>query len=211
MRIAPALLAMLAVVVAGAMAVGYKTAAKVARPGPIRLEEGVPVAVVDTPVGALAAAENYMGSEDDALLSRAEIRRVVEAEWTPAAREVELAQPFPAAALAGKPTTFPGLELVAAVAGAELVSYTPESAQAVVWHEITLWSPAVVPTQHWSLDTVTLVWDDGRWLVASRTAAADSETPVPAWTSGTPRDSTSEAFDTRLAGMSGPYYTWVTP
>ena len=62
-----------------------------------------------------------------------------------------------------------------------------------------------------SLDTVTLVWDDGRWLVASRTSAPDSKTPVPAWTSGTPRDSTSEAFDTRLAGMSAPYYRGVTP
>jgi hypothetical protein len=124
---------------------------------------------------------------------------------------VELAQPFPAATLAGKPATFPGLELAAAVAGAELDSYTPASAQVVVWHEITLWSPAVVPTQRWSLDTVMLVWDGGRWLVASRTAAPDPETPVPAWTSGTPRDNTSEAFDTRLAGMSGPYYTGVTP
>jgi hypothetical protein len=211
MRRTSVLVAVLLVVAVGAIAIGYKTAPKVARANPIRLEDGVPVGVVDTPVGALAAAENYLASEDDALLSRAEIRRVVVAAWAPAEREVELAQPFPAAALAGKPATFPGLELAAAVAGAQLDSYTPEGAQAVVWHEITLWSPTVVPTQRWSLDTVTLVWDDGRWLVASRTSAPDSKTPVPAWTSGTPRDSTSEAFDTRLAGMSAPYYRGVTP
>jgi len=87
----------------------------------------------------------------------------------------------------------------------------PQISQVVVWHEITLWSPSVPPTQRWSLDTLTLVWDSGRWLVASRTAAPDPETPVPAWTSGTADDSTRQAFNTRLAGMSAPYYTGVAP
>jgi hypothetical protein len=211
MRVTALVVAVLLVVAVGGLALGYQTAPKVVSPNPIRLEGGVPVGVVDTPVGAIAAAENYLATEDDALLSRDGIRQVVDAVWAPAERDVELAQPFPAAALAGKPATFPGLELSAAVAGAKLESYTPQSAQVIVWHEITLWSPTVAPTQRWSLDTVTLVWDSGRWLVASRTAAPDSETPVPAWTSGTPQDTTSEAFDTRLAGMSTPYYRGLTP
>jgi hypothetical protein len=211
MRVPLVVAVALLVVAAGALLLGYQTALTVTRPNPIRLEDGVPVGVVDTPVGAIAAAENYLASEDDALLSRTEIRRVVDTVWAPAERDVELAQPFPAAGLAGKPATFPGLQLSAAVAGAKLDSYTPQSAQVVVWHEITLWSPSVEPTQRWSLDTVMLVWDQGRWLIASRTAAPDSQTPVPAWTSGTPPDSTSDAFDTRLAGMSAPYYMGVTP
>ncbi len=211
MRVASVLVGALLVVAAGALMLGYQTAPRVARPNPIRLEDGVPVGVVDTPIGAIAAAENYLVSEDDALLSRTEIRRVVDTVWAPAERDVELAQPFPAAGLAGKAATFPGLQLAAAVAGAKLDSYTPQSAQVVVWHEITLWSPSVEPTQGWSLDTMMLVWDEGRWLVASRTAAPDSQTPVPAWTSGTPRDSTSKAFDTRLGDMSAPYYRGVTP
>ena len=211
MRISALVVAMLLMVDVGALALGYQTAPRVARPDPIRLVDGLPVGVVDTPVGAIAAAENYLASEDDALLSRDEIRRVVDTAWAPDERDVELAQPFPAAALAGRPATFPGLELSAAVAGAKLESYTPQSAQVLVWHEITLWSASVVPTQRWSLDAVTLVWDGGRWLIASRTAAPDSETPVPAWTSGTPEDSTSQAFDSRLAGMSAPYYRGVAP
>jgi hypothetical protein len=202
--------AVLLVVTAGALALGYRTAPKISRPNPIRLVDGVPVGVIDTPVGAIAAAENYLASEDDALLSSDEIRRVVGTVWAPGERGVELAQPFPAAALAGKAATFPGLRLAAAVAGAKLESYAPQSAQVLVWHEITVWSASVAPTQRWSLDTVTLVWDGGRWLVASRAAAPDSETPVPAWTSGTRQDGTSEAFDTRLAGMSAPYYGGVT-
>jgi hypothetical protein len=198
-------------VVAAALALGYRTAPRAARPNPIRLVDGVPVGVIDTRVGAIAAAENYLASEDDALLSRDEIRRVVDTVWAPAERNVELAQPFPAAALAGRPATFPGLELSAAVAGAKLESYAPQSAQVLVWHEITLWSPSVAPTQRWNLDAVTLMWDGGRWLIASRTAAPDSETPVPVWTSGTPEDNTSQAFDTRLTGMSAPYYEGVAP
>ena len=211
MRVAPVAVGAVLVVAAGALMLGYQTAARVGRPNPIRLEAGVPVGVLDTPVGAIAAAENYLASEDDALLSRDEIRRVVDTAWAPAERDVELAQPFPAAALAGRPGTFPGLELSAAVAGAKLNSYMPQISQVVVWHEITLWSPSVPPTQRWSLDTLTLVWDSGRWLVASRTAAPDPETPVPAWTSGTADDSTRQAFNTRLAGMSAPYYTGVAP
>jgi hypothetical protein len=193
-------------IAAGASALGYGPAPKAARPNPIRLEHGVPIGVLDTPAGALAAADNYVASEDDALLSPGELRQVVDTVWAPAERAVELAQPFPAAALAGKPATFAGLRLTAAVAADKLEAYTPQSAEIGVWDEITIWSPTVAPTQRWTLDTVTLVWDAGGWLVASRSAAPDSGTPVPEWTSGGAQDRTSEAFDARLAGMSAPCY-----
>jgi hypothetical protein len=198
-------------VTAGGLALGYRTTPKPGRPNPIRLEHGVPVGVLDTPVGALAAAENYVGAEDNSLLSPIELRRVVDTVWAPAERPVELAQPFPAAALAGKPATFAGLKLTGAIAADKLEAYSPGSAQVAVWHEITIWSPSVEPTQRWSNDTVTLAWDGGRWLVTSRAAAPDPATPVPAWTSGTATDRTSQAFDARLAGMSAPYYGGAHP
>jgi hypothetical protein len=194
------------VITAGGVALGYETSAKPTRPNPIRLRDGVPVGVLDTPDGALAAADNYVASEDNALLSPDSLRRVVNAVWAPAERSVELAQPFPAAALAGKPGTFSGLKLTAAVAADKLEAFTPRTAQVGVWHELTIWSPSVEPTQRWSDDTLTLVWDSGRWLIASRSAVPDAVTPVPAWTSGAPADRTSQAFDARLAGMSAPFY-----
>jgi hypothetical protein len=135
----------------------------------------------------------------------------VDTEWAPGDRAVELAQPFQAAALAGKPAAFADLKLAASVAAHKLESYTPQTAQIGVWHEITIWSPTVVPTQRWTLDTVTLVWDSGRWLVASRSSAPDSQTPVPSWTSGGRQERTSQAFDARLAGMSAPYYDGSQP
>jgi hypothetical protein len=198
--------AVLLLVPAGAFVIGYESVPRTSHPNPIRLEGGVPVGVLDTPAGAVAAADNYLSAEDDALVSAGDLRRVLDAAWTPAARAVEFAQPFPAAALAGKPATFPDLELTAAVAGDRLESYTAGAARIGVWHEVTIWSRAVSPAQRWTLDTVTLVWQASQWMVASHSSAPQAQTPVPAWTSGGPDDRTSEAFDTRLAGMSAPYY-----
>lgn len=195
----------------GALVIGYGTAPRRLVPNPVRFEHGVPVGVLDTPAGALAAADNYLASEDDALLSADRLRRVVDTVWAPAERGVELAQPFPAAAVAGRPATFAGLKLTAAVAADRLDVYTPRSARVGVWHEFTVWSATVAPTQRWSLDTVSLVWDSGRWMVASRSTAPDSATPVPGWTSGARGDRTSQAFDARLAGMSAPYYGDARP
>jgi hypothetical protein len=205
------LLAVALLITGGALAFGYTTAPKGTRPNSVRLEHGVPVGILDTAAGAVAAADNYVASEDNALLSADEIRRVVDTEWAPAARGVELAQPYPAATLAGKPATFAGLRLTAAVAADKLEAFSTTRAQVGVWSEITTWSPTVVPTQRWALDTVTLVWDSGRWLVTSRSAAPDAATPAPAWTSGGMQDRVRTAFDTRLAGMSAPYYGRAAP
>lgn len=199
------------VVTASAFAVGYHAVPRAAHPNPIRLVHGVAVGVLDTPAGAVAAADNYVASEDDALVSTGQIRAVVDAEWAPQERAVELAQPFPAAALAGKPATLAGLKLTALVAADKLAVYSRQTAQVGVWSEITVWSPTVEPTQHWSLDTVMLAWESGQWLVTSRSAAPDSGTPVPAWTSGGIQDRASAAFNSRLAGMSAPYYGGASP
>jgi hypothetical protein len=193
-------------VTASALAMGYRTTPKVTRPNPIRLEHGVPVGVLDTPAGAVAAADNDVASEDDALLSPDEIRGVVDTEWAPQMRAVELTQPFLAAALASKPAAFAGVKLTAAVAADKLDAYSPQRAQVSVWSEITIWSSTVAPTQRWALDTVTLAWGSEQWLVTSRSAAPDSATPVPAWTSGGMQDRASTAFDTRLTDMAAPYY-----
>jgi hypothetical protein len=206
MRLSLLGLALALLVAVGAFVAGYDGGSKTASPNPIRLEHGIPIGVVDTPAGAVAAADNYLVSEDDALLSRVRIRAVISAVWASDARSAELSQPFPTAARLAKPATFPGLRLTAAVAATRIESYTPQASEVRVWHEITLWSPTIEPTQRWELDTVTLVWSMDRWLIASRSSTPDRQTPVPAWTSGGPADRTSQAFDARLVGMSGPYY-----
>jgi hypothetical protein len=204
-RRALALLAVAAIPGAGAAA-GFATAPVTAHPNPIVLKQGVPVGVQGTPGGAVAAADNYVATEDRDLLSVRQLRTLVEADWAPSARSVELAQPYPAAALTGKLATFAGLHVVADVAADRLEAYAADSAQVDVWAEVTLWSPAIVPMQRWELDAVSLIWSHGQWLIASRSSSPDAQTPVPSWTSGGPGDRTSSAFDARLAGMSTPYY-----
>jgi hypothetical protein len=193
-------------VLGAAVAGGLATAPVTTDPDPIMVRQGVPVGVERTPNGAIAAADNYVAAEDRALTSAAGMRAVVETDWVPSARRVELAQPYPAAAIAGKPLSFPGLRLAADVAADRLESYSSNTAQIGVWDEITVWSSTVAPTQHWELDTINLVWGAGQWQVASRLTAPDAQTPVPSWTSGGPADRTSAAFDSQLAGMATPYY-----
>jgi hypothetical protein len=201
-----AALAVAALVVGAAGAAGLATPPAMPHPDPIVLHRAVPVGVQDTPAGAIAAADNYLAAEDRALLSRSLLRTLVDLDWSPSARAAEFARPLPAAALAGKPETFPGLELTAAIAADRLDAYTAGTAQVGVWHEITLWSPTIAPAQRWELDAVSLVWRSGQWQVATRVAAPDAQTPVPSWTGGDQQDRTSAAFDARLAGMSTPYY-----
>lgn len=192
---------------AGGFVAGYGGRARAARRPPvIRFDQGVPVGVRDSPTGAIAAAENYLAAEDQALTSAAALRGVVAADWAPTDQQPELSLPFPAATLAGRPATFAGLRLTAAVAAAKLESYSPGSAEIRVWHEITAWSATVAPTQRWMLDTVKLVWSSGRWAIAARSSTPDAATPVPAWTNGQAQDRTASAYDSRLSGMSGPFY-----
>jgi hypothetical protein len=207
MRRSLALITLGALLLAGGFAAGHQPSSRsVSRPPIIRLEHGVPVAVRNSPAGAIAAADNYLAAEDQALTAAGALRQVVGADWAPADRATELSRPFPAATLAGRPQTFAGLKLTAAVAATKLVSYAGGDAEVGVWHEVTVWSSAVEPTQRWMLDTVGLRWSSGQWVIASRSSAPDAHTPVPAWTNGTTADRTTGAFESRLAGMSVPYY-----
>lgn len=199
-------LAALAAILGGAFVAGYSSELSTANPNPIRLEHGVPVGVLDTPAGAVSAADNYLAAEDDALLTPGVLRQLVDTDWTSAGRGVELAHPLPNAALRTTPQELGDTHLAAAVAASRLESFSGQNARVGVWHEVTTWSSSVPPTQHWLLDRVTLVWENGRWLIASRASAPDATTPVPAWTNGGPADRTSEAFDSVLAGMRVPYY-----
>lgn len=193
-------------VIAGAFWGGYATPRTTAHPNPIVLEHGVPVGVGHSSSGALAAADNYLAAEDSSLLSPGALRAVVDTDWTVRERQVELAQAVPAASLRTTPAELGDTKLTASVAAHKLESYAPSSARVGVWHELTVWSSTLAPTQYWSLDTVTLLWRDGRWLVSSRVTSPTTATPVPPWSGGSPDDRTSAAFDQRLAGMSAPYY-----
>lgn len=192
---------------------GVTQATSPTHPNALRLERGVPVVVADTPQDAVAAADNYLAAEDQALLKPAKLRLVVDTDWAPQERQVELSQGLPWMAL--PPRTTPSgaargcggaCRITGAVAANKLESFARGSAQVAVWHEIVLWGPAFEPSQYWMLDTLALVWDGRAWVVSSRVPATGSQTPVPEWTNGTAVDQTGLAWDQRLAGMTPPLY-----
>ncbi len=210
---APKVIAAAIAVFAVLAALGAATAPTTAHPSPLRLEHGVPVVIADTPQGAVAAAENYLVAEDQALLDPARLRLAVDIDWTSQERQVELSQGLTWMALPPRTTTQGAAGrcggscyLTAAVAAIKLESFAPTAAQVSVWHELAVWGPAFEPSQYWMLDMLALVWSGGRWLVSSRSTAPGSQTPIPAFTNGTAADRTSQAWTQRLAGMSVPYY-----
>lgn len=205
-RTATAVLAMSAVLALVAIGVvGYTSSPATRDPNPLRLVDGVPVGVLDSPDGAVSAADNYLAAEDGALLDPSQLRLVLRTDWTAAARSRELSLTVPSAALRTTSGSLGGVRLTAAVAGDKLESYTPRSAQVEVWREVTIWSQSLAPAQHWSLDTVQLVWSGDRWQIAARSVAPVAQTPVPAWLNGGSGSYTRARFDAALAGMSAPY------
>ena len=134
-------------------AAGYATTGKTRDPNPLRLHAGVPVGVLDSPTGAISAADDYLAAEDGALLDPSLLRLVVRTDWTPGDRASELALTVPSAALRTTPGSLAGVRLTAAIAGDRLEAYAPAVARVQVWDEVTLWSSSLPPAQHWSLDT----------------------------------------------------------
>jgi hypothetical protein len=187
-------------------AAGYGSAGSTPASNPLRLVSGIPVGVLDSPAGAVSAADNYLAAEDGALLDPALLRRVIATDWTVADRQSEASLTVPSAALRTTPGSLGDLHLTAAVAGDRLESYSPRAARVGVWHEVTFWSSSVAPAQHWSLDSVALVWRSGRWQVASRVVAPVAQTPVPGWVNAAPGERSSAALSAALSGMSAPYY-----
>jgi hypothetical protein len=184
-----------------AFAVGGATVHATADPDPIRLDQGIPVGVLHTPVGALAAGANYMALERrTSATAPAEFRRLLELGWVPSARAVELAAAQQAVLQTPPPR---GVHLLTGVAAGKVERYRSDTAQLKLWTEAVYWSAAVAPTQTWALDELALRWSDGRWQVSAHTTDA---APVPGWATAYQGNDTSRAFDADLEGMTAPYY-----
>ena len=184
-----------------AFAVGEATVHATADPDPIQLEQGIPVGVLHTPVGALAAGANYMAAERRTSATvPAEFRRLLALAWAPSARTVELAAEQQAVLQTPPPQ---GVHVLTGVAAGKVERYRSDTAQLELWSEAVYWSAAIPPTQTWALDVLWLRWSDGRWQVSAHTAA---DAPVPGWATVYHGNDTSRAFDTGLEGMTAPYY-----
>ena len=169
---------------------------------------GVAVGVLDTPAGALAAADNYLASASQSVeQDQAGFAALVAAVYAPASRASTLAQ---AAQARASDTTdmrnyAQGGRAVAVIAARRLDRYTPGRATVTSWLGGFVWGPQLSPRQSWNLVDTTVVWRRGRWLVVSmNTERAPAPVPSVVFVDG--HSNQSSTFNARLAGMTAPFY-----
>jgi hypothetical protein len=166
----------------------------------------VPVGVVRSSAGALAAADSYL-LVDQATIEQNPGRfgRLVGAVFAPSLRHQVLAQ-----AATVRATDPSGMTLWAAagrsvtlIGAHRLDRYGHGTAEVTDWIGTVFWGPDQPPKQAWSLARVKLRWSRERWLITGIATRLASPGPVPALTpQANPSDDTSGAFDNTLAGFT---------
>jgi hypothetical protein len=169
---------------------------------------GVPVGVADTPAGALAAADNYLALASQSVeQDPAGFAALVHAVYAPSARAATLAQAARVreADVAGMRNYAQGGRAVAVIAARRLDHYTPTRATVTSWLGGFEWGPTLAPRQSWNLIDTTVTWHNGRWLVISMDTEV-TPAPVPSTVYIDGHNNQSSVFDSRLAGMTAPFY-----
>jgi hypothetical protein len=189
-------------IVGGAFVAGRSSRPADSPPDPVRLEDGVPVGGLETPGGALAAADNFVSTGVTASIEPRQLRRFVNAVVDPRARDSFIVDnPAPGS---GPP---PGARVTASVVAHRLVAYGAGGARVSMWVVAAYWGGGAVPTQYWSLVQLSLRWSGDRWRIVSGQDSLPG--PVPALIAGRTEDRAVELWDQALAGMSAPYYGTV--
>jgi len=177
-------------------------------PAAVVVVGGVAVGVLDTPAGALAAADNYLASASQAVEQNpAEFAALVAVVYAPASRASTLRQAAQARAadITDMRNYAQGGRAVAVIAARRLGRYTPGRATVTSWLGGFVWGPALSPRQSWNLVETTLVWRHGRWLVLSmNTERAPAPVPSVVFVDG--HNNQSPTFNAQLAGMTAPFY-----
>ena len=197
--------ALLAGVLAACFAAGRATVSASAPPNPIVLKRGIPMGVLRTAPGALAAADDYLAVEQETV-ERDPVRfaSLVEADYAPSIRQSTMA-----AGASDRRSDPGGMTLWAdrgesftVIGASRLDWYRSGGARVTAWAGQVFWGPERPPTQAWALAQITLAWRNGRWMVLAMRRLADPA-PSPAALSGAePRDETSAAFYSQLGGFA---------
>jgi hypothetical protein len=177
-----------------------------ALPGdPIQTRAGIPVGVDHSPAGAVAAADEYVASEQSTV------------ERDPASFAALVAQDYPGwlrqSALAGARAdrqTDPGGMRLWADGGQSFITigahrldwYRGASAQVTLWVGQIFWGPGQQPCQVWVLRRAELVWRRGQWEVNSM-AALPTAAPAPAeLPQASTADTSGAAASSELGGFT---------
>ena len=176
---------------------------------PIEEVRGVPVGIERTPAGALAAAEDYLATEQAtverdparfrALVLTDYVRRLG-ADALTAARFDRL-RDARGMALWGR-----GGESFTVIGAGRLDWYHGDSAQVTTWAGQIFWGPGVAPTQVWSLSQTRLIWLAGRWEVGAMSTLPEPAPSPWALPQASREDDAAANLDARLAGFTSVSY-----
>lgn len=204
-----AVVAIALVTLAVGVAVGRTTKHQAPSTAAVRVVDGIPLGVQDTPAGALAAADNYVAIASQTVEQNPGVfARLVAQAYAPSARAATLAQA--AAVRAADPTDVAnyarGGRAVAVIGARRLDTYSSGRATVTTWLGGVVWGPGLpAPRQSWNLVDTTLAWQAGQWVVVS-SAAESTPAPVPSLVIVNGPNNQTAAFDQRLAGMTAPFY-----
>jgi hypothetical protein len=185
----------------GAFAAGRSTVPRPGAPDPLRIDHGVPVGVVETPDGVLAAADNYAATGVTASLEPNELREFADTVIDVGARQAFLATSQSLSQDGAPPA---GAHVIGSVAAHRLDSYGAGTAEVSEWVLAGYWDGGAVPTQYSALVDLSLRWSGDRWLVVSVRESVPG--PVPGLTVGDGESRSTAVWDRSLGGMSAPYY-----
>jgi hypothetical protein len=166
------------------------------------------VGVLDTPTGALAAADNIVAIASQTVeADPATFTRLVALDYAPSvqAQTQQQATQLRTSDTSNMNNYSAGGKDIALIGARRLSSWTATQATVITWLGGIVWGPSTSPAQTWNLVKTTLEWSGGRWLVTSSSAEA-SPAPVPSIVYVNAGNNQTPAFNAQLAGMTAPFY-----
>jgi hypothetical protein len=163
------------------------------------------VGVDHTPTGAVAAADDYVASEQATVERDPErFAALVSEDYVPdlTASALTGARADRAGDPGGMRLWAKGGQSLTAIGAHRLDSYRGGAAQVTLWVGQIFWGPGRPPCQVWGLTRATLVWQGGRWQVSSM-ITLPTPAPAPAALPQASRaDETSAVFGSQLDGFT---------
>lgn len=172
---------------------------------PIQLRDGVPVGVGHSPGGAVAAADDYLVTEQASVeRDPARFAAMVSEDYAPALKADSMSS---AAAdrqrdPGGMLIWARGGEVFTVIGAHRLYWYRAGTAQVTTWAAQVFWGPGQPPCQAWSIGEITLGWRDGHWEATGMSTLPVAAPAPAALPQATPSDDTAAAFSSELAGFT---------
>lgn len=178
--------------------------APAAAPDPVQTRAGVPLGVERTPAGAVAAADEYVTTEQAtvernptrfAALVSQDYAASVKAGSLAAARDDRLGDP------AGMRLWASGGQSFTTVSAHRLDWYRGNTAEVTTWAGQIFWGGHQPPSQAWALGRTALIWQDRHWEVTDMTTLPVPAPAPAALPQANSTDDTAADFDSRLDGF----------